>query len=117
MAFQGDSIVCAVEYGKFENGRVPVVFTLNGEMVYEASMRCEKGKQELYPFIGMGHKGIRVLAKVRDLVKYFVSKQDTYNLSFFNTETKGAELDVRVMQVSVLWAIIENYVNSGLVNT
>ena len=67
MAFQGDSIVCAVEYGKFEHGKVPVVFSLNGEKIYEAWMRYEKGKRELFPFIGMGHKGIRVLAKVRTL--------------------------------------------------
>ena len=65
MALQGDSIICAVEYDKFEHGRVPVVFTLNGEVIYEASMSYKKGKQELFPFIGMGHKGIRVLAKVR----------------------------------------------------
>ena len=72
MAFQGDSIICAINYGKSENGKVPVVFTLNGEMIYEASMTYEKGKQELYPFIGMGHEGIRVLAKVRDLFEYVV---------------------------------------------
>jgi len=65
MAFQGDSIICAVEYGKFEHGRVPVVFALNGEVIYESSMSYEKGKQELFPFVGMGHKDIRVLAKVR----------------------------------------------------
>ena len=70
MAFQGDSIICAIEYGKLANGKVPVVFSLNGEMIYEASMRYEKGKKELYPFVGMGHAGIRVLAKVRDLLEY-----------------------------------------------
>lgn len=64
MARQGDSIICAIEYGKLANGKVPVIFTLNGEMIYKASMRYEKGKKELYPFIGMGHAGIRVLAKV-----------------------------------------------------
>lgn len=74
MAFQGDSIACIVEFGKFENGRVPVAFTLNGETIYEVSMKYEKGKRELYPFIGMGHNGIRVLAKVRnELAKVFQS--------------------------------------------
>lgn len=71
MALQDDSIACIVECSKFENGRVPVVFTLNGEIIYESSMKYEKGKRELYPFIGMGHKGIRVLAKVREPADLF----------------------------------------------
>ena len=101
MAFPGDSIICGIEYGKFENGKVPVVFTLNGEMIYEASMRYEKGKQELYPFIGMGNEGIRVLAKVRDLFEYIVSKQNTYIVGSFNMNvTKRVELGVRIRQVS-----------------
>ena len=70
MAYRGDSIVCLVEYGRASNGRVPIIFTLNGALIYKASMEYEKGKKELYPFIGMGHKGIRVLAKVR-VVKQF----------------------------------------------
>ena len=84
MARQGDSIICAIEYGKLANGKVPVIFTLNGEMIYKASMRYEKGKKELYPFIGMGHAGIRVLAKVRDLFEYIVSKQNAYVVGSFN---------------------------------
>lgn len=65
MAYRGDSIVCSVEYGKLKDGKVPVIFTLNGALIYEFMMEYEMGKKELYPFIGMGHKGIRVLAKVR----------------------------------------------------
>lgn len=84
MAFQGDLIICAIEYGKLENGKVPVVFTLNGEMIHNVSMRYEKEKQELYPFIGMGHEGLRVLAKVRDLFEYIVSKQNAYIVGSFN---------------------------------
>lgn len=64
MAYHGDLIGCAVEFAKFEDGKVPVVFTLNGVVVCEARMKYERGKLELYPFIGMGHKHIRVLAKV-----------------------------------------------------
>ena len=80
MAYQGDSIICAIEYDKLANGKVPVVFSLNGEIIYQASMRYEKGKKELYPFVGMGHAGIRVLAKVRDLLEYteFPSKIPTF---------------------------------------
>jgi len=64
-ARQGDLIACVVEFGKIEHGHVPVVFTLNGEVICEVNMKYDKGKSELYPFIGMGHQGIRVLAKVR----------------------------------------------------
>ena len=84
MARQGDSIICAIEYGKLANGKVPVIFTLNGEMISNVSMRYEKEKQELYPFIGMGHEGLRVLAKVRDLFGYIVSKQNAYIVGSFN---------------------------------
>ena len=31
----------------------------------DTEMKYEKGKRDLYPFIGMGHEGIQVLAKVR----------------------------------------------------
>lgn len=86
MAFQGDSIICSVEYGKFEHGKVPVVFILNGEIIYEALMRYEKEKRELFPFIGMGHKGVRVLAKVRTLFENsFQVKYCHTLLLFFKT--------------------------------
>ena len=90
MAFPGDSIICGIEYGKFENGKVPVVFTLNGEMIYEASMRYEKGTQELYPFIGMSNEGIRLLAKVRDLFDCLVSNQNAYMVCSFNMNVTKA---------------------------
>lgn len=68
MAYRGDLIVCLVDFDKIdEERRVPINFTLNGALIYEASMTYEKGKRELYPFIGMSHKGIRVLAKVWEL--------------------------------------------------
>ena len=66
MAYRGDLIVCLVDFDKIdEESRVPIIFTLNGTLIYEALMKYEKEKRELYPFIGMCHKGIRVLAKVR----------------------------------------------------
>lgn len=65
MAYRGDSIVCLIDYRRLEDGRVPLVFTLNGALIYEVLVEYPKGKTQLYPFIGMGHKGIRVLAKVR----------------------------------------------------
>ena len=66
MAYRGDVIVCLVDFNKVdEESRVPVLFNLNGTLIYEARMKYKEGKTELYPFIGMCHKGIRVLAKVR----------------------------------------------------
>lgn len=66
MAYRGDLIVCLVDFNKIDgDSRIPIIFTLNGTLIYEALMKYEQGKRELYPFIGMCHKGIRVLAKVR----------------------------------------------------
>ena len=68
MAYRGDLIICLVDFDKLdEESRVPINFTLNGALIHEALMKYEKGKKELYPFIGMCHKGIRVLAKVRKI--------------------------------------------------
>lgn len=64
MAYHGDLIGCTVEFAKFRDGKVPVVFTLNEAVICEARMKYKRGTLELYPFIGMGHKHIRVLAKV-----------------------------------------------------
>ena len=99
MAFQGDLIICAIEYGKLENGKVPVVFTLNGEMIYNVSMRYEKEKQELYPFIGMGHEGLRVLAKVRDLFEYIVPSKIPTLLALSMYLTEAVELGACIRQV------------------
>lgn len=54
------------------NGKVLVIFILNGEMIYKVLMRYEKGKKEFYFFIGMGYVGIWVLVKVRDFFEYIV---------------------------------------------
>jgi len=68
MAYRGDAIVCLVDFNKIDkDSRVPIIFTLNGMLIYEALMKYEKEKRELYPFIGMRHKGTRVLAKVRTI--------------------------------------------------
>ena len=45
---------------------MPVVFTLNGRRITEDDIWIDytPGGKEMYPYIGMGHQGIRVLAKV-----------------------------------------------------
>lgn len=72
MAYRGDLIVCLVEFTKIDkDSRVPIIFTLNGTLIHEAKMKYEEREKELHPFIGMCHKGIRVLVKVR--AEYFVN--------------------------------------------
>lgn len=73
MAYRGNLIVCLVDFNNIEDSRVPILFTLNGTLIHEAKMKYEeKPEKGLYPFIGMCHKGIRVLAKVRAIfIQYF----------------------------------------------
>ena len=57
--------MCLVDFEKIDDeSRVPIIFTLNGTLIYEEKMKYDRGKREIYPFIGMRHKGIRILAKV-----------------------------------------------------
>ena len=73
MAYRGNLIVCLVDFNNIEDSRVPILFTLNGTLIHEAKMKYEERPEKgLYPFIGMCHKGIRVLAKVRAIfIQYF----------------------------------------------
>ncbi|KAJ7393955.1 hypothetical protein OS493_003624 [Desmophyllum pertusum] len=66
MAYRGDLIGCTVKFDKKEDGKVPIVFTLNGKQITQDKILIEynPSKKSLYPFIGMGHTGIRVLAKM-----------------------------------------------------
>ncbi|KAJ7393952.1 hypothetical protein OS493_003621 [Desmophyllum pertusum] len=66
MAYRGDLIGCTVKFDKKEDGKVPIVFTLNGKQITQDKILMEYNPSEksLYPFIGMGHTGIRVLAKM-----------------------------------------------------
>ena len=85
MAYRGDLIGCEIKFSeRDQNGAVPVIFTLNSrELVAKGEMKIkttEKNK-DIYPFIGLGHTGIQVLAKVKHFltllsclcVKLFVS--------------------------------------------
>ena len=70
MAYRGDLIGCEIKFSeRDQNGAVPVIFTLNSRELV-AKKRVLKiqttGKnKDIYPFIGLGHKGIQVLAKVK----------------------------------------------------
>ena len=67
MAYRGDLIGCTVKFELAKDGKVPIVFYLNGRQITEDENEIlmeytHNGK--LYPYIGMGHTGLRVLAKV-----------------------------------------------------
>ena len=66
MAYRGDLIGCTIKFERETNGKVPVVFTLNGRRITEDQIWIDytPGGKLMYPYIGMGHQGIRVLAKV-----------------------------------------------------
>ena len=67
MAYRGDLIGCSIKFETITNGKVPVAFTLNGRRITEDDeiwIDYTPGGKPMYPYIGMGHQGIRVLAKV-----------------------------------------------------
>ena len=66
MAYRGDLIGCTIKFERITNGKVPVVFTLNGRRITEDEIWIDytPGGKQIYPYIGMAHQGIRVLAKV-----------------------------------------------------
>ena len=63
MAYRGDLIGCTVRSDN--RGKVSVVFSLNGKQITQEQTLIDNPDQKsLYPYIGMAHKGISVLAKV-----------------------------------------------------
>ena len=65
MAYRGDLMACEVNFEDAENDLVPVTFFKNSTEVARTSLEFIPGHTKLFPFIGMGYAGIRVLAKVR----------------------------------------------------
>ena len=63
MAYRGDLIACEVDFKEVPDGKISVLFSLNGEEVGRSSVEYNS-KQTLYPFVSMGSPGIKVLAKV-----------------------------------------------------
>ena len=68
MAHRGDMISCTVMFEMEQNGKVPIVFTLNGRQITHEKIHYDNFHRDipLYPYIGMGTKGIRVLARVSE---------------------------------------------------
>ena len=66
MAYRGDLMGCTIKFESEEDGKVPVVFTLNGRRITDDEIWIDytPGGKLMYPYIGMGYTGISVLAKV-----------------------------------------------------
>jgi len=64
MAYRGDLMACEVDFDGAKNGVIPIVFFKNSHVVGRTSMEYISGRTELFPYVAMGYKGIRVLAKV-----------------------------------------------------
>ncbi|KAL9984516.1 hypothetical protein ACROYT_G006819 [Oculina patagonica] len=63
---RGDLIGCIPKFELESDGKVPVVFCLNGQQVTKEEVLIEYNKttKQLYPYIGMGQDGVQVLAKM-----------------------------------------------------
>ena len=62
-------IGCSIKFETEQNGKVPVVFSLNGKRMTEEEMWIEYNQtdKQVYPYVGMGEDDVQVLAKVRIL--------------------------------------------------
>ncbi|XP_022805037.1 short transient receptor potential channel 4-like isoform X2 [Stylophora pistillata] len=63
MAHRGDLIACEVDFEGVHDGRIPVLFFLNGKEVARSSLKYTSG-QKLIPSVALAAKGITVLAKM-----------------------------------------------------
>lgn len=74
MAYTGDLIRCTVKFNLAKDGKVPIVFSLNGRQIFqkdEISMNYSQNDEFLYPYISMEHPGVRVLAKVSVITTFW----------------------------------------------
>lgn len=62
--YRGDLIGCTASFDEEQEGKIPIIFSLNGQVVAQISLKLGSDKPDIFPFVGMKHKGIRVLAKV-----------------------------------------------------
>lgn len=63
--YRGDSIGCRAGVDEIRDGKIPIFFSLNGQLEVQILLELGSDELDLYPFVGMKHGGIRVLAKVR----------------------------------------------------
>lgn len=64
VVYRGDLIGCWADFDEASYDQIPIHFTLNGHKVAQVSISMGADKSDLFPFVGMKHNGIRVLAKM-----------------------------------------------------
>ncbi|XP_058950960.2 uncharacterized protein [Pocillopora verrucosa] len=85
MAYRGDLIACEVDFKEVPDGKISVLFSLNGEEVGRSSMKYTSG-QTLYPIVSMGFPGIKVLAKM------------CYRDRFSRVTTEDIQKEIKILQ-------------------
>lgn len=64
VVYRGDLIGCRADFDKSKDGKIPILFSLNGQTVAEVFLKFDSDRSQFFPFVGMRHQGIRVLAKM-----------------------------------------------------
>jgi len=65
IAYRGDVVGCTVKFGDEADGKVPILFTLNGKLFTQDEIVMDYSpSKKMYPYICLGHTGMTVLAKV-----------------------------------------------------
>ena len=70
MAYRGDLIACEVDFRGVPEGKVSVLFFLNGIKIARSSVEYTEGNK-LFPFVSLGFEGITVLTKVCSSLRNF----------------------------------------------
>ncbi|RMX45056.1 hypothetical protein pdam_00011500 [Pocillopora damicornis] len=85
VAYRGDLIACEVDFVEVPDGKISVLFSLNGEEVGRSSVEYNS-KQTLYPIVSMGSPGIKVLAKM------------CYRDRFNRVTTEDIQKEIKILQ-------------------
>lgn len=87
---RGDLIGCTVKFDMESNGKVPVVFFLNGAQVTDEELLIEyvKTTKDIYPYVGMGQHGVQLLAKMTSADTQEVEILDRMDVAPSNTKSK-----------------------------
>ncbi|CAH3162461.1 unnamed protein product [Pocillopora meandrina] len=73
MAYRGDLIACEVDFRGVPEGKVSVLFFLNGIKIARSSVEYTEGNK-LFPFVSLGFEGITVLSKMCDPDRDYFSR-------------------------------------------
>ncbi|XP_044172678.1 uncharacterized protein LOC114966353 [Acropora millepora] len=102
MAYRGDLIGCTIKFEGITNGQVPVVFTLNGRRITQDEIWIDytPGGKLMYPYIAMGHQGIRVLAKMRPS-REIPDEQQSFRTIKKESGSRGSDLELEQLVIAM----------------